>query len=154
MFVAKRKKVRVQDVSVGRVYVFKFELEDTVVYKVGMCHSDRTVDRFMEVLRSYFQVYRYVPKASILKFKEFDNPLLVEQHLHKELKEYAYRFPKKFDGSTEFFSEIDIDYLLDYISEFTYDILLDCTTMDEEDYKAVHKVLGKDVSKDVSKIPF
>ena len=57
MFVAKRKKVRVQDVSVGRVYVFKFELEDTVVYKVGMCHSDRTVDRFMEVLRSYFQTY-------------------------------------------------------------------------------------------------
>ena len=141
MFMFKRKDIPIYEATKGRVYVFMFELEEEIVYKVGMCNSDRTTDRFMEILKSFFHTYRYVPKAKILKFKEFDNPLLVEKHLHEELKEYNYKFPKKFDGHTEFFSDIDVGYLLQYIEDFTYNILLRCTTLPEDEYKAIKKQL-------------
>ena len=141
MFKCNRSTVPIDEVTKGRVYVFSLVINGEYVYKVGMCHSDRTTDRFMEVLRAYFNVYRYIPEAKILKFKEFSNPLLVEKHLHKELKEYRYKFTKKFSGSTEFFSDIDISYLLQYIEDFTYTQLLDCTTLSEDEHKAIQKEL-------------
>jgi len=152
MFKFKRKDVPIYEVTKGRVYVFRLTINGEYIYKVGMCHSDRTTDRFMEILKSYFHTYRYVPEAKILKYKEFSNPLLVEKHLHKELKEYSYKFPKKFDGSTEFFTEIDVAYLLQYIEDFTYNLLLDCTEISEDDYKAIQKELP--LTLDETSIPF
>ena len=152
MFTFKRKTAPIYEATKGRVYVFRLTIGGEYVYKVGMCHSDRTTDRFMEVLKSYFTTYRYVPEAKILKFKEFENPLLVEKHLHKELEEYRYRFPKKFDGHTEFFSEIDINYLLEYIENFTYEQLLDCTTIPEEEYKAIQLLITEESTEE--EIPF
>ena len=125
----------------GRVYVFKLELNECVVYKVGICGVDRAYKRFFEVLEAFHKVYRYVPKAKMLKFKKFHNARLVEKHLHEELKEYNYRFDKRFNGSTEFFTEIDVDYLLTYIEEFTYDLLLDCSNISTVDYDAIYKEL-------------
>ncbi len=146
-------KSSLRKVEEGRVYVFQLDIGSTSVYKVGICKSDRTVDRFMEVLKGFFTVYRYVPKAKILKFKKFSNPLLVEKHLHKELAEYRYFFDKKFGGSTEFFTDIDIDYLLEYIDEFTYNQLLQCTSLSTKEYNAIHKELDV-VEDETEDIPF
>jgi len=152
MFTFKKNTVPIYEATKGRVYVFRLTIRGEYVYKVGMCHSDRTTDRFMEVLKSYFSTYRYVPEAKILKFKEFDNPLLVEKHLHKELEEYRYKFPKKFDGHTEFFSEIDIDYLLEYLDNFYYELLLDRKSIPEDEYKAIQLLIAEESIEE--EIPF
>lgn len=123
----------------GRVYVFRFTLDDgTVLHKVGMTHSDRALDRFMEVLRSFFTTFRYVPNASIRRDKKVVVPLLVEKHIHNLLYEHNHRFDKKFDGYKEFFHNIDEEVLLDYLDNFTYNILLEESgSMAIVDYEAI-----------------
>ena len=137
----------------GRVYVFELILGNVTVYKVGICHTDRVVDRFMEVLKGFFTVYRFIPEARILKYRKFEKPLLIEKHLHKELEEYRYRFSKRFDGSTEFFTDIDIDYLLEYIETLDYHELLKCDSISTKDYETITKLLDTKDKPDET-IPF
>jgi len=100
----------------GRVYVYTLDLEDgTKLWKVGMCESSRTVDRMMEVLTSFFKVYRYVPHTRLRLDKKTLVPRLLEKHMHELLDEYRYDFDKKFDGRTEMFTDLDEDTLLDYL---------------------------------------
>jgi len=110
------------------VYIFELELDDgTMIHKVGMVNSDsmsRVTDRLMEVLRSFFMVYRYVPKSRIVKAKKFLIPYIVENHLHKLLAELKYKSDKKWDGYDEVFSDVDIDELVSYMDSFQYKELL------------------------------
>ena len=92
-----------------------------------MVNSDsmsRVTDRLMEVLRSFFMVCRYVPKSRIVKAKKFLIPYYVETHLHKLLAELKYKSSKKWDGSNEIFTDIDLDGLVNYMEEFQYSELL------------------------------
>ena len=124
----------------GRVYVLRFELEDTIVWKVGMTRSDRSLDRMLEILRSFFITYRYIPKVTMRRDKKVIVPLLVEQHMHDALEDYSYTFDKKFDGCTEFFSDLDEDILLDYLDSFRYETLLEeRTTIGLEDFEEISK---------------
>ena len=155
-----RKKPVVED-GYGRLYVLKFELDNGVIlHKVGMCSSNRTVDRMMEILRSYFMVYRVVPKVTLRKDKKVVVPLLVEKHLHSLLADWNFRFDKKFDGSTEFFTDIDEEVLLDYIDKFDYRELLRVKKMKSLDYnditKELKKIAGKDSDFDegIDELPF
>jgi len=132
MALVKRKPLEgevTKDNPYGRVYIFEIVLEDgTELYKVGMVNSDsmsRVTDRLMEVLRSFFMQYRYVPKSRIVKAKKFLVPYYVETHLHKLLAELKYKSEKKFDGSNEMFHDIDLDELASYLDEFQYGELLE-----------------------------
>ena len=131
MALVKRKPIEgevAKDNPYGRVYIFELVLEDgTELYKVGMVNSDsmsRVTDRLMEVLRSFFMVYRYVPKSRIVKAKKFLIPYYVETHLHKLLAELKYKSDKKFDGSNELFADVDLDELVSYLDKFQYGELL------------------------------
>lgn len=128
----------------GRLYIFKFTLDnDVVVYKIGMCHSARALDRMMEVLRAFFKVYRYVPRCELRRDKKVLIPRLVEKHIHGLLEEWSYIFNKKFDGSTEFFFDIDEDEVLSYLDTFTYnDLLVGKTTMQENDLTAITEAIN------------
>ena len=132
----------------GRVYVLKFHLKDgLVLWKIGMCHSSRSTDRMMEVLRGFHNTYRYVPMCELRRDRAYEVPLLVEKHLHGLLSDLSYKFDKKFDGSTEFFSGLDEGMLLDYIDEFTErDLLVGETSMVIADYDAICST--KDTKKD------
>ena len=142
--VGKRKDKRSE---FGRLYVIKLVLKDgTEVHKIGMCNSDRSTDRMMEILRSFFMVYRYVPYAELRRDKKVRIPYVVETHIHRLLKEYRYRFDKKFSGSNEAF-EIDEDSFLEYLDAFRYEELLDGQTkMDSDRYAKIKKaiILDKD----------
>jgi len=120
----------------GRLYVLKFTLDDgTVLHKVGMCNSDRSTDRMMEILRDFFVKYRYVPRCEMRRDKKTIVPLLLEKHMHSLLDEWSYRFDEKFNGSTEFFSDIDESVLLDYLDNFNYrELLRNREPMKIEDY--------------------
>lgn len=123
----------------GRVYVLKFELDcGTTIFKIGMCHSSRSNDRMMEVLKSFHDTYRYVPMCRLRRDREYNVPLLVEKHLHKLLSDLKHKFDKKFDGSTEFFSGLDEGILLGYIDTFTEtDLLVEKDTMNVKDYATI-----------------
>lgn len=119
----------------GRVYVHKFELEDgPVLWKVGMCESNRTLDRLMEVLRSFFITYRYIPKTRLRKDKKTLVPKLLEKHMHEVLADYKYSFDKKFDGHTEFFIDLDETVLLDYLTKIDDLDFLKCDSMESKYY--------------------
>lgn len=123
----------------GRVYVLRFTLEcGTVVHKVGMCHSPRSTDRMMEVLSGFHKTFRYIPMCKLRRDREYGVPLLVEKHLHELLSDLKYKFDKKFDGSTEFFSGLDEDMLLDYIDNFVEtDLLQGKDSMPIKEYDAI-----------------
>lgn len=109
----------------GRVYVLRIELDEGfTVWKIGKASDKSYVDRAMQVLRGFFMAYRYVPRTELRKAVRSRVPYLLETHMHHELKEFQYVFPKAFDGSTEFFRGLDEDVVLDYLSYFDYEQLL------------------------------
>ena len=144
MFFKKNKGLTVTD-GYGRLYVLKFELDNgDVIHKVGMCNSNRTLDRMMEITRSFFLTYRYIPRITMRKDKKVVAPLLVEQHMHEILDEHSYTFEKKFDGSTEFFKDLDESVLLDYLDDFDYtELLRGKDQMKLDDYEAITIELKK-----------
>lgn len=133
------------DDGYGRVYVFRIALLDgTILHKVGMCSSARSIDRMMEVLRSFFIAYRYVPMCTLRKDKKTKIPLLLEKHMHEVLDEFSYKFDKKFDGSTEFFKDLDEDVLLDYLKDFDdYQYLGKQTSLETKYYDLYREEMDK-----------
>ncbi len=134
-----KDKGLVQKSKYGRLYVFKFTLDNNiVVHKVGMCHSARALDRMMEVLRGFFKAYRYVPRCELRRDKKILIPRLVEKHMHGLLEEWSHTFDKKFDGSTEFFFNLDEEALLEYLDDFTYnELLVGKTVMKETELASI-----------------
>lgn len=149
-----------EDSEFGRLYVIKLVLKDgTEVHKVGMCNSARSTDRMMEVLRSFFMQYRYVPYAELRRDKKVRIPYIVENYMHNLLDEHRFSFDKKFDGCTEFF-EIDEDAFLDYLDNFEYgELLRGETSVPTERYEAICEAIRKERDEDKprsepDKLPF
>jgi len=145
MFYKVKKSTKPKEPSeFGRLYVFRIVLRNSLaLWKVGITSSeDRYEDRFFEVLRGFFTQYRYVPEAKICKAVKTRVPRLLERHMHELLAEYSYTFDKKFGGSTEFFKDLDEEVLLDYITNFDYNILLKGKReIPTKDYEAIRKHL-------------
>jgi len=161
-----RKKLEGKNDGYGRLYVIKFEFDGgLVLHKVGMCNTNRTLDRLLEILRSFFVLKRYMPRVTIRKDKKTIAPLLVEKHMHGLLDEWNYDFGFRFDGSTEFFHSLDEEVLFDYLDNFDYRELLRTTVgMKREDYDAIKGELAtldqkkmtkkEKVALDSNEIPF
>jgi len=141
--------------TTGRVYVIKLTLPgNKVIYKIGMTHSPRSTDRMMEILRSWFMQYRYVPHAELRLDKETGVPLLLEKHMHEVLSEWKYVPDKKVDGAQEMFTDINEEYLLDYLKHFDYSLLLRCTKIKCQDYDYIHSQINPTNLDPVEDIPF
>ena len=143
------------DDSTGRVYILEVVLDNgEVLHKVGMCHSARSTDRMMEILRAFFNVYRYVPQCRLRRDRKFNVPLAVEKHMHGMLDEWAFEFDKSFAGSTEFFHSIDEEVLLDYFDSFNEVDLLKCQSMDVKTYDKLMELYKEDSMEDLGVVPF
>jgi len=109
----------------GRLYIIELTLNTgQVIHKIGMTHTPRSVDRMMEILRSWFIKYRYVPTARLKLDFETGVPALLEKHIHKLLKEFKWVPDKKVSGRQEMFANIDDKQVIDYIKNIDYSILL------------------------------
>jgi hypothetical protein len=157
----KAGKVNKKNNEYGRVYILRITLKcGTVVHKVGMTNSDRSTDRMFEILRSFFNTYRYSPKCELRKDKKVLVPLLVEKHFHEILDEWSYRFDKNFDGHTEFFHDLNESAVIEYLDNFDYRDLLQKTVMKKEHLEAVRIAIDSQTptnpteSLDKDKIPF
>jgi len=114
-----------KDKEDGRLYILKMYIDNQIVYKIGITKSERIEDRMCEILTSFFKVYRYIPKTVLKRHIKTKIPNTMERHLHHILKDYSITFDKKFNGYTEFFTDIDEKTLLDYIDTLDLNTVLD-----------------------------
>jgi hypothetical protein len=106
----------------GRLYVIKLTFpDDTIVFKVGMTNSDRATNRMMEILRSWFTAYRFVPYTELKLDRESANPAKLEKLAHEALKGFRWIPDKKVDGGTEMFTGLDELRLLHFLRHLDVD---------------------------------
>ena len=103
-----------------RIYVLRIDtLDNEIIYKVGMCNTDRVTDRMMEILRSWFCSYRYVPTTKLLLNINCVGVKNVEAYLHSVLQSNRYAPKYKTDGCTEMFVNLDETRLLWFVKAVT-----------------------------------
>jgi hypothetical protein len=131
--------------DLGRVYVIKLILpDDTVVHKVGMCHSDRATDRMMELLKSWFTYFRFVPYAELRLDMKCDNPRLAEKYFHKVLKPLSFTPTFKVEGSTEMFVRVDENRLLWFIKAYINSKYVEPPAITQKESEILSKLLTVD----------
>lgn len=104
------------------VYIFKFYLDwnnNDVVYKIGVTSREEVTSRLAEVVIGFFNMFRFIPKCTAIRFSSCSDAYGKEKELHKIFENSAIRFHKKFSGSSEFFQIEDEDELLS-----RYDLLV------------------------------
>jgi len=132
--------------DIGRIYVVKLVLpDDTVVHKIGMCHSDRSTDRMMELLRSWFSYFRFVPYTELRLDMQCQNANKIESYLHKVLKPVAFEPNFKVQGSTEMFVEVDERRLLWFIRALINSNYVDLPSLTDEDCNPICELLTVDL---------
>ena len=108
--------------------------DDYVVHKIGMTNTNRSIDRMMEILRSWFSKYRFVPYTELRLDMESSCPKELEQHIHQVLKSKQFIPNEDVEGKTEFFCEIDEFRVLHYIRAFNEEHFKNGLNLKDEDY--------------------
>lgn len=128
--------------EVGKIYVIRMQLPDgVIVHKIGMCNSDRSVDRMMELIRSWFMKYRYAPYTELRLDMNTNYPKELERHIHKILKHKQFIPHMKVDGGTEMFHSIDEFRVLHYLRTFNED-LVPTLNLTDENYKHLGQLIS------------
>lgn len=120
------------------LYLLELEIDGTTVYKIGIT-SRKIEERVTEILSSHFGIYRYFPYCRPKRFRKLENAYEHEQALHKYLKEYQYHPYNKFDGSTELFTGVNLDVLVE-LCENAYE----GTVVEEREEYELCEVCGKE----------
>lgn len=128
--------------EVGRIYVIRMELPDgLIIHKIGMCNSDRSVDRMLEILRSWFMRFRFIPYCQLKLDMQTNYPKELESHIHQILKHKQFVPHMKVEGGTEMFHGLDEFRVLHYLRTFNEDLVPTLNLTDEN-----FKVLGQLIS--------
>ena len=106
--------------DVGIVYVLEITLDTGPVVKIGMTNRKVVDDRVMEILSAMNKKYRYYPRCYVARFTTVNNPLAMEQELHKHFKEYSIELEHSFGGSSEFF-QVDVKLVKEIYDEMVKD---------------------------------
>ena len=89
--------------NVDRLYIMEIIIGEVTVYKVGKASGHSSKQRMLQIIGSYFDVYRVTPVVRIIKDKEVTNVFEKETRCHHALAEWQYTPEKSFSGSTEVF---------------------------------------------------
>jgi len=101
-------------VSEGRrVYIIRarFESTSTPVFKIGVSSGKSSVDRLLQLERSFFMKYRYMFFAAIKRDRPAPNAFAIETELHHRFADKRYYHDKPIDGKDEWF-KVEEDELL------------------------------------------
>ncbi len=129
--------------DIGRIYVLKIVLPDkTVIHKIGMCKTNRSIDRMLEILHSWFEYFRYVPYTEMRLNLETGHPVQFERFMHKVLESKRYTSEHKTDGSTELFTGINELRLLHYMRAFDERIFATPLNLTDEDYQHLCQLIA------------
>lgn len=105
-------KVNKTNTDIERLYILEINIEGTIVYKVGKASGHSCKQRMLQIVGSYFDVYRCTPVVSVVRDRECIDVFKKETKCHHELKEYQHVPPKTFTGSTELF-EVDKEKVIE-----------------------------------------
>ena len=97
-------RVRKEFGDTERLYILEIVVDDITVYKVGKASGHSSKKRMLQIVESYFDVYRVTPVIKIVKDREVTEVFMKETKCHHELKEWQFVPVKKFSGSTELFN--------------------------------------------------
>ncbi len=89
-----------------RVYIIKQRLHDdniNCIFKIGKSSGKNSVDRMMQLIRSFFMKYRHTPEFVLKRDRECGSAFKIESALHKEFSQYKYYHSKPIDGKDEWF---------------------------------------------------
>lgn len=98
--------------NVERLYVLEITVDGKVVYKIGKASGHSSKQRMLQIIGSYFDVYRVTPVVKIVKDKVCTDVFKKETMCHQELVEYRFRPEKVFSGCTELF-DVDKEVVLE-----------------------------------------
>jgi hypothetical protein len=130
--------------DIGRVYAIKLSLPgNTTVYKIGMVNSARSTDRMMEILRSWFCAYRFVPHAELKLDLETGFPRQLESYMHKVLANYRFVPDKDVEGKTEMFTGINEFRVLHHLRSFKGEDILEVADLTPQNYRHLGELLCK-----------
>jgi len=118
--------------------------DDYVVHKIGMTHTNRSTDRMMEILRSWFTKYRFVPYSELRLDMECTCPKELEYHMHRILESTRFVPDQDVDGKTEMFCDINEVKVLHYLRNFNHQLLTEGPELRDEDYQTLCRLLQKD----------
>lgn len=113
-------KVKKDFENVNRLYILEIQIGETVVYKVGKASGHSCKQRMLQIIGSYFDVYRVTPIIKVVKDKEVSNVFDKETKCHHALAEWQYTPDKAFSGSTEVF-KVDKEKVLEVYNEIVKD---------------------------------
>lgn len=127
----------------GRIYVLRIHLSpDFTIHKIGMTNSNRSTDRMMEILRSWFTKYRFVPRTELKMDLETAYPREMEKHIHRVLATRQFTPNEDVDGKTEMFCDINETRVIHYLKNFNqhhFKVGLDLT---DEDCKNICQLIS------------
>jgi hypothetical protein len=129
--------------DIGRVYVIRITLPDsTIVHKVGMCHSDRATDRMMEILKSWFISFRFVPYSQLKLDMSCQNAGKIEKYVHKALSYLTFEPYHNVEGRTEMFTDVDENRLIWFIRNCENSPYTSLDKLTNEQSKILSKLLS------------
>lgn len=105
-------RVRKEFEDTERLYILEMIVDEVTVYKVGKASGHSSKKRMLQIVESYFDVYRVTPLVKIVKDREVKDVFSKETKCHHELKEWQFTPAKKFSGATELFN-IDKEKVLE-----------------------------------------
>ena len=106
-----------------------------------MTHSNRSTDRMMEILRSWFTQFRFVPHSELRLDMPCSNPLELEQYIHQLLKPNQFIPNHKVSGGTEMFTDINELRLLTYLQSYNRSMHISPPQLDKNELKVINTLL-------------
>ncbi len=117
--------------------------DDTVVHKIGICNSNRATDRMMEILRSWFTKFRFVPYSELKLDMECQDPLKLEQFIHWILVDNRFEPNHKVEGGTEMFIDLDELRVIWFLRSYNRSMYTEPPAMTEDSRKTLNKLLTR-----------
>lgn len=116
--------------------------DGTVVHKIGMVNTYRATDRMMEILRSWFTAFRFVPYSELKLDMECGQALELEKYIHWLLKNNRFEPSKKVSGGTEMFTEIDEIRVIHFLKNYENSIFRTPPKMTEKERAVINQLLS------------
>lgn len=128
--------------DLGRLYVIKMILpDDTVVHKIGMTNSNRATDRMMEILRSWFTKFRFVPYSELRLDMECQDPKKLEQYIHWLLADNQFDPNHKVDGGTEMFTDLNELRVICFLKAYNRSMYVNPPKLTEKERRVINQLL-------------
>ena len=133
--------------DIGRIYVLRIVLPDeTIVHKIGITRSDRSTDRMMEILRSWFTKFRFVPFTEMRLDMKCQNAQMLETYIHKILKSQAFIPNEKVSGGTEMFTDLDENRVITFLRAYEKSPYVTPPSLNEKECEVICRLLSKQTS--------